>query len=488
MSNYQDVIMESIGEFGRSQVLVIVATKFPQIFVAWCMIMMSFAGADPKWWNAVTFYNATSNTSTTVKMEEKCSEFKNGTIKFEDNMYTIVSEWNLICDRAWITTAITTTQMVGVLVGAAVMGQLADWIGRKKIIIFVYAMGLIVISIEGLSINWQMMIVCAFFLGFSTGGFLVLISVYYLEFIATKWRTIIGVIPTWAVGVTIFGFMFKLFPNWRHLCFATSILGSPFIIVLWFSPPSIRWLLVNRRFEEGKDVLIKLAKRNKRPVPDLSSLEKKITEELNKPTQKYSYMSLFRFASTRWVSLILGFMWFISSFAYYGLTLGVSRLSGDISVNMALMGLGECVCMVLIVLLSKCFGRKYTTLILYSATAGSSFGVTIAYFATETKYELVTNVLALISRFFLSAAWGSLNLATVENFPTVVRGTGYGFVSVLARIGGILAPQNKTLSKISSHLPFTVNGGLTLLAALLRLFLKDTYAEPMGDQISDEVR
>lgn len=55
-----------------------------------------------------------------------------------------------------------------------------------------------------------------------------------------------------------------------------------------------------------------------------------------------------------------------------------------------------------------------------------------------------------------------------------------------ARIGGILAPQNKTLFDIAEHLPFTVNGILTMISAILLCFLPETYNKPIEDYIEEE--
>ena len=47
---FEDVITSSIGEIGTSQVIIMLACKFPFFAGAWSMIMMSFAGTDPDWW------------------------------------------------------------------------------------------------------------------------------------------------------------------------------------------------------------------------------------------------------------------------------------------------------------------------------------------------------------------------------------------------------------------------------------------------------
>ena len=47
------------------------------------------------------------------------------------------------------------------------------------------------------------------------------------------------------------------------------------------------------------------------------------------------------------------FFRFFATFGYYALTLGVGKLSGDITVNMVLMGIGEMMALVAVWLLSK---------------------------------------------------------------------------------------------------------------------------------------
>ena len=68
----------------------------------------------------------------------------------------------------------------------------------------------------------------------------------------------------------------------------------------------------------------------------------------------------------------------------------------------------------------------------------------------------------------------------------VFRGTGYGLASVMSRIGGIVAPQNKTLFQISHYLPFTLNGVFALISGIVLLFLPDTQNTTMEDYIEEE--
>ena len=58
--SYQEVLVSSIGEFGRVQGLIVFACNAPEFIGAWSMIMMSFAGAQPDWWKISNVFNTTS--------------------------------------------------------------------------------------------------------------------------------------------------------------------------------------------------------------------------------------------------------------------------------------------------------------------------------------------------------------------------------------------------------------------------------------------
>ena len=49
--------------------------------------------------------------------------------------------------------------------------------------------------------------------------------------------------------------------------------------------------------------------------------------------------------------------------------------------------------------------------------------------------------LALIGKFGASAAFGTVCLYTAELYPTQIRSTAIGMCSMMARIGGFVAPQ-----------------------------------------------
>ena len=59
LESYEELIKSSIGEIGFSQIFVYIGLKFGLVFTGWAMLMMSIAGATPKWWSVGQQWNNT---------------------------------------------------------------------------------------------------------------------------------------------------------------------------------------------------------------------------------------------------------------------------------------------------------------------------------------------------------------------------------------------------------------------------------------------
>lgn len=63
----------------------------------------------------------------------------------------------------------------------------------------------------------------------------------------------------------------------------------------------------------------------------------------------------------------------------------------------------------------------------------------ILFYIHQDK-PVVTTVLALIGKMGLTAGFSTIYIYSAELFPTVVRNSGMGASSCMARVGGMLAP------------------------------------------------
>ena len=79
-------------------------------------------------------------------------------------------------------------------------------------------------------------------------------------------------------------------------------------------------------------------------------------------------------------------------------------------------------------------------------------------------------------------------LYTTEIFPTVVRSAALGTCSLVARLGGIAAPQIIILQTWSPSLPFIVFGGASAAACFATTYLAETKGVVMQDTLEGAAR
>ena len=96
--------------------------------------------------------------------------------------------------------------------------------------------------------------------------------------------------------------------------------------------------------------------------------------------------------------------------------------------------------------------------------------------------------LALLGKLSISASFAVVYIHSGEIFPTTVRNSGMGLVSVAARVGGIMAPFIVSLGDSVPYLQFTVLGLLSLTAGLMNLRLPETAGRELPEDINDLVK
>ncbi|CAG2199735.1 OCTN [Mytilus edulis] len=124
------------------------------------MLMNSFGGAIPNWscqWgNQSSFTVDIHGTYNTCSAPSNYSDLICVRKTFDPSLHTVVSEWDLVCDRDWITQTITTIQMGGLLFGGLVAGQIADMFGRKPTYFLSMLMLFVFNLVAAFSTSWKM--------------------------------------------------------------------------------------------------------------------------------------------------------------------------------------------------------------------------------------------------------------------------------------------------------------------------------------------
>ncbi|XP_061184984.1 solute carrier family 22 member 4-like [Saccostrea echinata] len=489
-----DDILERIliecGGLGKLQWIVILVVIGSKLAITWSMLMMSFAGATPDWWCA--WANRTSGFNDSyIDSLKSCRPPSNSSfddtclsIRFSDEMSTVVSEWNLICDEEWITSTITTIQMGGLLASGFIAGQVADLIGRKPT--FFLSLVLLAASnlVCGFSTSWQMFAVARFVIGLACGMYLTVFFNFVLEFIPTRYRAMVMAIPAWPVFAAFFGLVCWWLRDWQYIHYATAIITAPFLLGIFVVPESFRWLVSHLKTEKAEKVINHIAKINGKKMPDVTKLIAVCKKEAElKTDKKYSLIDIFRDRRLTKHSFLLWFIWLASGYSYYAISFGVEELSGDLYLNMFLLSAVEIPAQAVTWFFNNCIGRRWTCFMFYMVAAVGGIAVGTVQVLNPTNSSTIINGCAMVAKLGVAAAWASLMTFTTETYPTVVRNIGYGCANSISRVGAMAAPQIVQLSKSVSGLMYFLCGTLMFFSAISAALVPDTKGKVMENQI-----
>ncbi|XP_033761056.1 solute carrier family 22 member 6-like [Pecten maximus] len=498
LSAYMENVIEESGGFGRFQTLLFLVTMPSKLGMGWSMLMMSIAGAVPQWW-CMHDHTSRPGNSTESPIERyqndsnlhQCTIHGSGnsteecqTFKLDDSLYTIVNEWDLICDRDGIPSTITTIQMSGILVSGLIAGQFADYYGRKP----TYFLSMLILLLGNVgcafSVSWEMFAAFRFLIGFGLGCYITVFYTYMIEFTPTKYRAIIVTIPIWPMGLCLFALVGWWLHDWKDLHIANAISIAPLLLFWGLVPESFRWLVSHDRLPEAESVINRIARTNRRPAPDLGGLVE-ITRSEVKANQRriYSIRDLFSSWFLIKTTVLLAISWFCSSYVYYAISFGVENLSGDIYFNFFLIQVIDIPAMVLTYILVNLVGRRPLAVFFYALGGLAGLAVAAIEVSDIADKDTMRTIFALITKVCVVIGWSGIQLLTSESYPTVVRNIGYGLQSAVARTGSMLAPKIVYLNNDVPGIMYFLAGGCMLLTAIASLFLMETKGKVLLDNI-----
>ncbi|XP_053409246.1 solute carrier family 22 member 21-like [Mercenaria mercenaria] len=218
--------------------------------------------------------------------------------------------------------------------------------------------------------------------------------------------------------------------------------------VVSFIPESVRWLVSKLKLERAERTIEFVANVNRVHKPDLKNIFETAVKEINTTSNKnktFTIATLWTSKELRNVTISLCFLWFVTSAAWYGMTLGMESISVNIYLNMFLINLVDVPADALTGPLVNRFGRrKYWFVIVCVSSILCGVSGILQHFDKLTQNSahltVATLVVSLLAKMTVTTASTALIIYTTEMYPTVVRTTGYGFQATFGRLGAVASP------------------------------------------------
>jgi putative MFS transporter len=365
---------------------------------------------------------------------------------------------------------LASSSFLGMFLGAAIAGVLADRFGRKPVFqvsMIFWGVGSLLC---GLSQDVNQLILCRILLGFGMGMEFPIGLSLVSEIVPAKSRgryiaILEGFWPLGFIAAGVLAYFYLPTIGWRGIFIALSIPAVFVFIVRRYVPESPRWLAEVGRDGEADSIMnsfeaavMKSARMNALPP---------ITRELETaamPMVKARFREIWQGVYAR-RTLMLWSLWFFALLGYYGLTTWLGALlqqagyaatkSALYTVYISLAGIPG---FIFAAWLIETWGRKGTCVLMLLGSGVAAYFYGQSAVSGAPLAQLIGAGLCM--QFFLFGMWSVLYAYTPELYPTRLRATGTGFASSVGRFGSLLGPYI-----VGVLLPITGQGGVFSLGA-----------------------
>ncbi|EDW15654.2 organic cation transporter protein isoform X1 [Drosophila mojavensis] len=425
----------------------------------------------------------------------KCHQFEFSDV--DGGAKTLVQDFGLVCDNN-ITSYVEMCFLIGAAAGAVLSGWISDRFGRRHTLMSFVLIQTVFGGILAFSTSVAMFMSLRVIIGFASMTVTVVSFVLVVELVSGKWRTIIGILNILPVAVSyvLSSGIAYLIRDWRTL---QLVISWPWLVMLsiWYwLPESPRWLLAQGRLEELNRLIEGAAKMNGTVLPNnyQKMLEAAVPIELRQDTSQTEAVTtiveenkipsdvphlnvhvnpLFVvFGSKYWrTTLLTLIIWFTLIIIYFGLTLHLNNLGGNVYINSAVAGSVESIsiCISIFIVIKAGIRRS---LLGYMLLPGLCCLATNLVPQNEHNQSGVI-ALATIAKCLIGANNAIIPTYTAMQYPTIVRNFGVGMGNLASGIALILVPSLWQLEHYDALLPLNIMGVCGLIGAVAIMLMKD---------------
>ncbi|XP_071103896.1 solute carrier family 22 member 6-like [Haliotis cracherodii] len=430
---------------------------------------------------------------------------------------SLVSEWDLVCEKESLGDLLETFYMIGLGIGSVVFPVIADTYGRKYSMVMAGILSIVVGTVMPFVPQYAAFAVLEVLQGAALMGCEIAASSLCLELVPTKMRSTISLMfhMAWSVSIVIYAAFAYLARNmsWRMHQLVVGLTSSYFIFLPWILDESYRWLAANKKYHIIERNLKKACRVNHVDENVIMALFKEKVVSPNEEhhslldthsnrgldkgennrnvhgegTEEKPLLQIFKDREILKLSAVTWFMWLTNSLTYYGLYLNSTEFHSDKYIGFGLNCITDVLSVITFWLTVDRFGRKRTCQV-FHLIAGVSLIVSVLFDNfkdTVPSFSAAVTAFVFIGKYAISTSFSVVWLYTPEIFPTNIRNVGLGLASMSAKLGGLFAPFSRTLYRYLPWAPGTVFGTFCIVVALIVRFLPETNNQELPQTIHE---
>ncbi|XP_069665512.1 solute carrier family 22 member 6-A-like [Haliaeetus albicilla] len=512
-------LLEHVGGMGRFQVASVLLLALPILMMASHNLLQNFTAATSDhrcrfhWEANATSLDPQDLLKVSVPQGERCRRFvtpqwwlleANGSAPntswletepcrdgwtYDRSVFTstIITEWDLVCSSRSLKQLAQSLYMTGILVGGIIFGGLSDRFGRRSLLTWCYLqMGTMGIC-SSFAPTFTVYCLFRFLTGMAFSGILLNSVSLSLEWMPTRTRALVGTFMGYwyTIGQFLLAGVAYAIPDWRWLQFTVSLPFLCFFLYSWWLTESARWLVMVGKSHQALKELQKVARINGKKEEgeklNIEVLRSYMQKEMASSRSHHTAVDLVRTPVVRRISCCLCFVWFSTSFAYYGLAMDLQNFDFNIYVIQLVFGAVDIPAKLVSILTITFVGRRFT----------QSFALILAGLAilanvlVPRDLRTLRTALAVFGKGCLAASFNCVFLYTGELYPTVIRQTGMGLANTMARLGSITAPLVKMAGEVFPTLPFIIYGAAPVVSGLVAIFLPETRDKALPETVEE---
>lgn len=396
----------------------------------------------------------------------------------------IAEEWGI--DRAMLGVVLS-MELVGMALGSVLIGNLADRIGRRPVILGCLVMMTLGMLLAAWAQNVASLSATRLFTGLGIGGMLSSTSAMVAEFSSDRRRNlnvvlnIAGYSAGAVVGGVIAALLLERTGDWRSVFLLGAAATTALLpLVFVFMPESIESQIARRPRNALQSVNRTLARLGMPAVDALPS------PDANAANASFRTLFSSRYA---WPTVLLTIAYFAQIMAFYFIQKWTPKILVDMGFDAASAGRVLVFVNIGCVIGAVSIGLASQRMRLQPLVVGAM----VLSFATIASYGLLPrdlvwfSAVAVLAGFFTNASVVGMYPVLVRTFPAPVRASGTGFVIGVGRGGSVVGPiaSGGLLAGGSALLLVsTAMGAGALVAATMLILLGRVQARRRDDEAS----